>query len=100
VEMVLPGVDELLSLQVLPEAAGAEGVVQGAVQQLQLQELQVLSCRSHVCVALCWKVGHARGDLRERCCTCRLLSSMGEKVQELLPRAADMLPMLPNKGNK
>jgi len=49
---------------------------------------------------LCWKVGHARGDLRERCCTCRLLSSMGEKVQELLPRAADMLPMLPNKGNK
>jgi hypothetical protein len=95
VEMVLPGVDELLSLQVLPEAAGAEGVVQGAVQQLQ-----VLSCSSHVCVALCWKVGHARGDLRERCCTCRLLSSMGEKVQELLPRAADMLPMLPNKGNK
>jgi hypothetical protein len=36
-------------LQVLPEAAGAEGVVQGAVQQLQLQ---VLSCRSHVCAAL------------------------------------------------
>jgi hypothetical protein len=85
VEMVLPGVDELLSLQVLPEAAGAEGVVQGAVQQLQLQELQVLSCRSHVCVALCWKVGHARGDLRERCCPCCLTkeTSNGTKIRKM-----------------
>jgi hypothetical protein len=58
--------------EVLPLAGAAEGVVQGAFQQLQLQELQVLSCRSHVCAALCWKGGHARGDLRVRCCPCWL----------------------------